>query len=235
MKILTWNMDHWRRSAPARDAAWDFVLESGASIALLQEALPPTAVVESGRVAFGAGGRAWGSAVYVADGLPFTQLPIEASHPGAVVAVELEMPKATGPLTVVSIYGLLESILGTEYSTPSLHRTLSDLTALLDDPARRGRIVLGGDFNLSLEWDRKGGRVTSRVLFDRIEDFGLESCFPYRDGFQPTWRHRSGSLGQLDYLFVSRELTDRVSASPVVEVADLSDHWPLAVELEVAD
>ena len=45
------------------------------------------------------------------------------------------------PKTNVAGSTLLEQILGTQYSTTTLHRTLSDLTPLLDDPARHGRIV----------------------------------------------------------------------------------------------
>jgi hypothetical protein len=231
MEVLTWNMDRWRRSAAAREAAWDYLLELGPSVALLQETRPPARLVDSSRVVFAEARGDWGSAVYAADGLAIRPLPVDASHPGAFVAVEIEAPRIAGTLTAISIYGLLEQILGTQYSTTTLHRTLSDLTPLLDDPARRGRIVLGGDLNTSLEWDREGGRVTQRLLFDRIEDFGLESCFAYRDALQPTWRHRAGSVGQLDYLFVSHELIPRVSPGSVAEVDSLSDHWLVVVEL----
>lgn len=93
---------------------------------------------------------------------------------------------------VVSLYGLLERMLGTEYSITTLHRTLSDLTPVLSDPARRGRIVLGGDLNASLEWDRRRRSPTHRLLFERIEAFGLVSVLGY-EGPQ-TYRHNQGSV-----------------------------------------
>src|SRR5262249_23460870 len=146
----------------------------------------------------------------------------KASHPGAVVAAEIDGPEIGAPITAISLYGLLERFLGTEYSITSLHRSLSDLTHLLDDRARRGRIILGGDLNASpARWG-----TTHRVLFDRIESFGLESCLDYREQLTPT--HRTV---QIDYLFLSRELVPRLSASAVIDVGDLSDHSALVADL----
>jgi endonuclease/exonuclease/phosphatase (EEP) superfamily protein YafD len=122
---------------------------------------------------------------------------------------------------VISLYGLLERLLGTEYSITSLHRSLSDLTHVLDDRTRRGRIILGGDLNASpAKWGK-----THRVLFDRIESFCLESCLDYRE--QPTPTHRTV---QIDYLFLSRELVPLISAGYVIDVGDLSDHRALVVD-----
>jgi hypothetical protein len=63
---------------------------------------------------------------------------------------------------------------------------------VLDDPTRRGRIILGGDLNVSpLRWGPLHG-----VIFDRIELFGLESCLDYRE--RPTRDRRGGELAAAD-------------------------------------
>jgi endonuclease/exonuclease/phosphatase (EEP) superfamily protein YafD len=125
------------------------------------------------------------------------------------------------PITAISLYGIFERLLGTEYSSTTLHRSLSDLTGLLDDPKRRGRIILGGDLNA---WPGRWGK-THRILFDRIENFGLQSCLDYHE--QPTPTHRKV---QTDYIFLSDELCP-LSPGCVVDVGDLSDHHAVVVDL----
>jgi exonuclease III len=224
VKIIAWNMNHWQMKARS-DEAWRYLIdELRPAIALLTEARPPPRLIEEERIFFAEveGRGDWGTAVYAADGVELRGLSVHASHPGAVVATEFDVTELDAPITAISLYGLLERLLGTEYSITSLHRSLSDLTGVLEDRTRIGRIILGGDLNASpLRWG-----VTHRVLFDRIESFGLESCLNYRE--QPTPTHRTV---QIDYIFVSRELVPQVSASSVVDVGDLSDHRALAVEL----
>lgn len=42
MRAVTWNMNHWQRSAEARDLAWAYLREElHADVALVQEAVPP--------------------------------------------------------------------------------------------------------------------------------------------------------------------------------------------------
>jgi hypothetical protein len=149
MRILAWNMNHWQTKARS-DEAWRYVLdEVPPAIALLTEARPPGRLIDDGRVFFAeAEGRGdWGTAVYAADGLAIRHLAVAASHPGAFVAAEIDGPQLGAPITAISLYGIFERLLGTEYSSTTLHRSLSDLTGLLDDPKRRGRIILGGDLN----------------------------------------------------------------------------------------
>ena len=76
---------------------------------------------------------------YAGGGIELRHLSVETSHPGAFVAAELDGPGLDAPITAISLYGLLERLLGTDYSTPSLHRSISDLTGILDDRSRRGR------------------------------------------------------------------------------------------------
>jgi endonuclease/exonuclease/phosphatase family metal-dependent hydrolase len=68
-----------------------------------------------------------------------------------------------------------------------------------------------------------------RVLFDRIEDVGLECCRDYQE--RPTPTHRTV---EIDYVFVSRELIPRVTAESVVDTGELSDHHALVVEVHLA-
>lgn len=41
MRILTWNMDHWKQRASHRELAWSFLKDQSPTVALLQEANPP--------------------------------------------------------------------------------------------------------------------------------------------------------------------------------------------------
>ena len=220
-------MNHWQMRARNAEA-WRYLIdELGPTIALLTEARPPERLMKDGRVVFAEveGRGDWGSAVYAAGGIELRHLPLKASHPGAFVTAELDAPGLDAPITAICLYGLLERLLGTEYSTPSLHRSISDLTGLLDDRSRKGRIVLGGDLNASpVRW----GSV-HQVLFDRIQDFGLECCRDYEE--RPTPTHRTV---EIDYVFVSRELIPLVTAEAVVDTRGLSDHHALVVEVDLA-
>ena len=173
-------MNHWQAGARS-DEAWRYLLDKlDPAIALLTEARPPARLIEDGRVVFEEVERRGKLGI---SGLrPPTSSSgtyrVDATHPGAFVAAELDMPNLDAPITAISLYGLLERLLGTEYSIPSLHRSISDLTVLLDDRSRRGRVILGGDLNASpVRWGN-----AHRILFDRIEDFGLVCCRDFKSG-----------------------------------------------------
>jgi len=195
MRIVTWNMDHWRRSQEQRDATWAFLKQAiRPDVALLQEALPPDGV---GPVVFHNGGMhddrgdkardsGWGSAV-VAFGAeirsidsattPFSKKPnpILRTFPGAVAVAELPDSE---PIVLVSVYGVIDR----GYADATMHRILSDLTPLVDE--RRGkRIVVAGDMNITTQWSAKHRGFLrglheeclrrDQTVFDRFKALGL--------------------------------------------------------------
>ena len=52
----------------------------------------------------------------------------------------------------------------------------SDLTFLLDGKLGKRKVILGGDFNASLQWDKQQPGESHRIMFERLENFGLVSC-----------------------------------------------------------
>lgn len=235
MRIATWNTNSRKPKGDESSARRHLMDTVGVDVALFQEAGP----FDPGDCLIGEliDGRSFGSAVEVTRSLHASRVEFDQTHPGASIVVDVVVPEWEKPLTVISIYGVLERTLHTEFSITTLHRQLSDLTQFLDYRAERP-VVLGGDLNVSLAWDAKQrGGDTHRLLLERIEAFGLTSVLPYRDGGPQTYRHNTGDTPwQLDYLFVSDALVDRVSGPRVVDdevVRSLSDHNPIVIDLEI--
>src|SRR5688572_20286687 len=118
MRIATWNMDHWRRSAERRVRAWSYLQgEVRPDVALLQEAQPsgpfPGVVYRAAGIRDERGERpkdlGWGSAV-ISFGpslrpidsavSPFREdpNPVLRTFPGSVAIAEIQGPE---PLVVV--------------------------------------------------------------------------------------------------------------------------------------
>lgn len=116
-----------------------------------------------------------------------------------------------------------------ELSDSSVHRALSDMSALFSDARYRGRLVLGGDLNITTQYPA-GHRLEACVaLLARIEAYGLtdllkekwepsgeqcrctfgEACRHTRTRIDP--RDKDNPL-QVDYLFAS----DGLIANPYV-------------------
>ena len=167
MRIVTWNMDYWKRSTCLRGQAWEFLrTRIRPDIALVQEAVPPDGMEH---VVFRAGGmqddrvsppkdRGWGSAVlsFGPEIRPVTQatspfrrapIPLLRTFPGCVAIAEVaDQP----PLIVVSAYGVIDR----GYADTTVHRILSDLTPLLDERLGQG-ILIAGDLNITTQWSAK--------------------------------------------------------------------------------
>jgi endonuclease/exonuclease/phosphatase family metal-dependent hydrolase len=228
MLFATWNM--------RRDARnWAAVTMSGYDVVLLQEACEPPGKLD-GHVAFEIldpprGRGRWGTAIW--SRWPLTALRGSWSHPGAAAVAEVETP--TGPLTAYSLYALFEYVTYASngrresYAVTTLHRLLSDLTVHLEDPARRPRHVLGGDFNCNPKWDLKSKHPTNRALIDRVEAYGLRSVLTIDEHVQiPTFKK-----SQIDYLFLGRafgEVAGQVDVDG--RLAGLSDHYPVTASVE---
>jgi hypothetical protein len=67
---------------------------------------------------------------------------------------------------------------------------LSDLTLLLDGKMGSERkIILAGDFNASTQWDEQQSGHSHKLLFERLENFGMVDVVKSKYG-KPiqTWR-----------------------------------------------
>jgi exonuclease III len=131
------------------------------------------------------------------------------------------------------MYGTFDA---TSHVTPNLHRMISDLHPLLIDKAYRGRIVIGGDWNVDCSYNDiyPGKAPLHRLVFERLEDpfYGLQRC--NKDPLR-TIRHQSKFSYQDDYIYVSKTLVPKVSCDVVDHPVtnDLSDHLPVLAVLEV--
>jgi hypothetical protein len=197
MRIVSWNMDHWRRSAALREQAWQFLRERiRPDIALVQEAVPPSGL----SAVFLAGGilderrspakqLGWGSAVVsLGPGIraiddarsPFNNelVPLLRTFPGCVAIALVE---GDDPLVFISAYGLIDR---GGYASETVHRILCDITPLVDERGGRG-IVLAGDLNITTQWSAKHTRFLhgryeecfrrDSNLFDRFSALGFHN------------------------------------------------------------
>lgn len=253
-RVLTWNMDHWRRSPEQRTAAWERlrVLAQGGA-ALLQECCPPTRPLyptvyrEIGRT------RAWGTAItsFALDA-PLTEithaltpyshhrLPVSGTVPGALAVAQVGLA-GVEPITLVSAYGLIDV-----YSQTTMLRIVADLIPLFDSADGR-RVVLGGDFNVGT--DAVGEHLERYdAILHVVRALGLVNLYesvqdrPERPSAcrcgAPDCRHlttRDGG-GNFDYLFATASLAQacrRIVRLDDPETRELSDHWPIAAEFEL--
>ena len=232
LTFLTWNMDHWKRTKKQRSTAWKYLTENiHFGVALLQECVPPHEMNNHNNVIYReiGGNRKWGSAVVTFD-FPVRELEFKNTYPGAVVAAEVFLPDDT-VITAISLYGVIDS---DGYVTVSLHKMLSDLTPLLHGERSKRWFIIGGDLNVSLQWDEqyKNRDPAHKIVFDRLEDFGLVNCtYQYYQGHIKTNRHpRSKIPWQNDYIFASKKISDKLFSCHVIEnemIRELSDHNPV--------
>jgi hypothetical protein len=184
LRIVTWNMNHWRQPllpTDTRHAAWEHLSGGiGAGVALLQEASPPLELGRE-RAVYGeiAGHRNWGSAVVALD--PAVSIePLRAvriqytrrrfllanTHPGSVAIARLLVPEIQ-PITLVSVYGVLD---GSPVST--ILRVIADLLPLFDSP-HGTRVILGGDLNVSSSTKDPRQIARAEAVFAAIRSLGL--------------------------------------------------------------
>lgn len=236
MKIATWNIPSSFRSASSHADAWEYYLnEISADYYLFQEANPPEWVAdEYDIVGAEIGGiRDWGSGIVSKDHT-LREIEVDTEFRGGVMVAESEF-SADHAVTLVSLYGLFEDIGGVKYSIPNLHRMLSDLTGLL---TYGNHVILGGDLNASEQLDDSHKHGTHRILFERLEAFGLNNCFPpFYDDYVQTHRHsRSDREWQNDYFFISDKLFDSLHSCEVLDnedVREYSDHNPVLIALDL--
>jgi len=197
LKIVAWNIRH-------RAESWRFLLNTDADIALVQEAAaPPPDVAQTIAVdpspwqTAGAGvSRPWRIAVVrlsdrvnvewleakaIADARP---CELAVSRLGTLAAAILT-PLTGKPLRVASMYAPWEKFHITArskeiYADASVHRVISDLTALIGSNHEH-RVVAAGDLNILYGYGEHGSaHWASRydAVFNRMAALGLSFVGP---------------------------------------------------------
>lgn len=98
-------------------------------------------------------------------------VPFVCSRPGSWIAATVEMAPAS-PLTAVAPVRAARQL-----SDASVHRSLSELSPVSDDPRYGQRVVLGGDLNTWTGWPANEPFLAGdRNLLQRFEALGLVDC-----------------------------------------------------------
>ena len=197
MKLVSWNIAQRRE-------AWRRLLDTGADVALLQEATEPPPDVAS-RIEVdaepwhtsGAGAmRPWRAAVVRLTNRVhvswLTPTPLEqsvdgslsVSRRGTLAAAEVTEPGGERH-TLVSMYALWErphrsTSSGWIYADASAHRLVSDLAALIGHQGRH-RVIAAGDLNILHGYGEGGSKYWAgryATVFRRIEAMGLPFVGP---------------------------------------------------------
>jgi endonuclease/exonuclease/phosphatase family metal-dependent hydrolase len=245
-RLVTWNLNCSFRKRD--DKPWAFIASLEPDVALVQESYRP--LIE-GAVGSEIGGtRSWGSWVVPFGGASLTAIPtvpvsndaiepagaLEMSHPGAFAVADVQLPSDRA-VTVASVYGMLAfSVLNrVRYAVTTLHRTLSDLTPILDVHRTPRPVVLAGDLNVSpqITWPDTAAHV---AVIDRIKAFGLSDCLgDMHDGQYVRTFGKVETPFQDDWVFASPSLTcTRCEPVDTDEAWALSDHCPVMAEFEFA-
>jgi len=188
MRMLSWNMAH-------REAHWhDITNDSDLDVALLQEAVPPPSgcVLETippadARWVTAGGNRRFCAAIArLSDRVtlrPIRTTPLAdagrdelaVSLPGTLAACEVILESGE-PITVASIYGAWTSPIpwkegGWIYADASVHRLISDLSALV--ASQRGhRIIVAGDLNILHGHGEQGNELLAGPLSNGVHADG---------------------------------------------------------------
>jgi hypothetical protein len=243
-RLVTWNLNCSFRERG--DKPWRYLDSLQPHVALVQESYRPP--IEGAIGAELGGTRPWGSWVVpygevtldeillepVSNQTPGKGGPLEVSHPGAFAVADAHLPVGR-IVTFASVYGMLAFSVrnGMRYAVTTLHRTLSDLTPILDVYRTPAQVVLAGDLNVSPQIQEPDTAAHAAVI-DRIKAFGLVDCLgqAHNGEFVRTFGKRETPF-QGDWVFASPTLKC-VRCEPVDtdEVWTLSDHCPVIAEFE---
>ncbi len=181
------------------------------------------------------------------------------SQPGTLSAASVT-PADGETLVVVSMYGLWEGVQASAkgkwfFADGSVHRILSDLSAFIGRKPSH-RIIAAGDLNIlygygencDLYWKRR-----YQTVFERMDALGLSFVGPqYPNGRQacpwpeelpresknvPTFRNNRNdprtAKRQLDFVFVSKSLSEAVSVRALNEADQWgpSDHYQIEIDI----
>ena len=197
MEIISWNIGHY-------DEPWRELIQSGADLALLQEAKAPpldiafhVEIDESVQWFTAGGNRPWCTAVVKLSNRvivkPLKISTIENERPGylsvsrtgTLSAAEVIFGSRDETITVASIYGAWECPLESTggkwiYADASVHRLISDLSALIGQQNGH-KIIAAGDLNILCghgEGGSKYWKARYDSVFTRMESIGLSLIGP---------------------------------------------------------
>ena len=126
-----------------------------------------------------------------------------------------------------------------------LRRALTKYRDFLSD----GDVVVAGDFNNNVQWDRPGWRINHFTVVEMLEKFGIVSAYHHQSSEAqgaetvPThyWRDRKkdGPTYHIDYIFLPEAWLGAVSRFDVGSFEDwcgsgLSDHVALVVDIDLS-
>lgn len=229
-------MDYWKRSSEQREKAWNYLWdEIDPDIALLQEFVPPEEIFDTHKTLYHefGGRRNWGNVVISKHSIR-KELHFSRSCLGSngVIVAEIAIPDFAN-VSVINVYGLIDP---NGYATTTMHHILSDLTPILHKKKKQN-IILAGDFNVSAQWDEKyrNKDPSHKLVFDRLEDFGLVDCTKhfFNSHVQTHAHSKSTFEWQNDYIFVNKGLIDQIKKCEVFNTSELnefSDHYPVCIE-----
>jgi hypothetical protein len=258
VRVVVWNIANNELAFPVLAA-----LEP--DVALLNEASPPAALNGIWREATegrDAKRRPWSAAVVsphpteeITDARPSWRnsrrdVPFACSRPGSWVAARVAVPRRV-ELTAVALYGLMD-----EFSDASVHRSLSELSPVFDDPRYRRNVLLGGDLNTWTAWPAHDPFLErDRNVLQRFEAFRLVDCLAARrppgrlvdcpctfgDDCTHTRTRRDSRWPdvpyQTDYLWASADLAERLVSCEALtqdEWFAISDHAPIVADFDLA-
>jgi hypothetical protein len=245
-RLVTWNLNCSFRERGEKP--WTFLESIAPDVALVQESYrPPVAGAVGGEIG---GARRWGSWIVPFGDVTLEQIPtvplsidgpgeggpLEASHPGAFAAAYARLDDER-VVTVVSVYGMLAFKVrnGQRYAVTTVHRTLSDLTPILDVRRTPAPVVLAGDLNVSpqIAWPDTAAHT---AVIQRIKAFGLEDCLGAKhDGQYVRTFGTPEAPFQDDWVFASPALVcTRCEPVDTDEAWALSDHCPVVAEFDFA-
>ena len=243
MRFVAWNIGH-------RSQSWYEVMETGADVALLQEACQPPRDIrdhlgleEHGWTTDGVGYVRWWRAAVVPlkRGLiernqfyPIRERRLSeanvgefgVSRLGTISAADV-ITNAGETVTLVSIYGLQEKprvpVAGcTVYSDAHVHRLISDLSWFV---TRKGnhKVIVAADLNLLTGQGNVGKEywsARSRTIFDRMEALGLPFAGPDTES------------ARVDHVFASEELIDRLTVRVLEDIQTPGKHTKVEIVLD---
>ncbi len=184
------------------------------------------------------------------------EVAVPVSRPGTLTAVDVHVDGDV--VTVVSVYGGWERSADPRrvlYADAAAHRLLSDLSSLVTGPDDH-RLIVAGDLNILHRYGEHGdpywaGRYAS--VFDRAEALGLVFVGPQAPNgrqadprpselpddsrdvptYHTTRQGPAGATRQLDFVFASTSLVDRVRVRALNDPDEWgpSDHCRVAIDL----
>jgi len=234
-------MAYWQHKK-IHDEAWNYFLnEIDADFFLFQEGRPVEDMKnQKDHLVWNeiGGRRDWGSGIYSPKYELFKE-DLETQFKGVFSVGNFLVNKEK--ITLISLYGLIESDGSTKsYSITNLHRIFSDLTGLLEGRIKEKRkIILGGDLNASTQCDEIQKNNSHKILFDRIEDFGLSDVYRLsgnKNHVQTLRYARSKKPWQNDYFFVSNSLAKKFIKYEIIDnqkIRKFSDHNIVVIEMDL--